>query len=69
MHTANPKVIPRNHLVEEALSAAVDKGDMTVLNSLLQVLAEPYADTAHAAKYTEAPTLAVDQNFKTFCGT
>lgn len=69
MQAANPKVIPRNHLVEEALSAAVDKADMTVLNDLLQVLAEPYADITHAAKYTEAPALTVDQNFRTFCGT
>lgn len=69
MQTANPKVIPRNHLVEEALSAAVDKGDSLVLDALLAVLADPYAEIDHPAKYTEAPMLVLDQNFKTFCGT
>lgn len=69
MHAANPKVIPRNHLVEEALSDAVDKRDLTALNELLNVLSDPYAEIAHPAKYIEAPATAFDQNFKTFCGT
>jgi uncharacterized protein YdiU (UPF0061 family) len=69
MHSANPKVIPRNHLVEEALSAAVDNGNMSVLNDFLSVLSSPYADLKHPAKYFQAPTLAYDQQYQTFCGT
>ncbi|MES2013609.1 MAG: YdiU family protein [Pseudomonadota bacterium] len=69
MHTANPKVIPRNHLVEEALNAAVNDGDMTVLNELLLVLSDPYADLNHPPKYTQAPELIFDQQYKTYCGT
>lgn len=68
MHSANPKVIPRNHLVEEALAAA-EGGDMTLFNDLLAVLAKPYADFNYPEKYTQAPDAAFDRQYKTFCGT
>ena len=69
MDAVNPKVIPRNHLVEEALNAAVDRGDMRLLNDLLLVVANPYADLNHSSKYMQAPELLFDQQYKTFCGT
>ena len=69
MQSVNPKVIPRNHLVEEALSAAVDNGDMSVLDDFLSVLSSPYSDLNHSDKYLQAPTLAYDQQYRTFCGT
>lgn len=69
MRTANPKVIPRNHLVEEALNSAVERGDLTLLNNLLSVLSDPYADLNHPLKYIQAPELLFDQQYKTFCGT
>ncbi len=69
MWSVNPKVIPRNHLVEEALNAAVDSSDMTLLNNLLSVLSNPHADLDHSAKYTQAPELLLDQQYKTYCGT
>ncbi len=68
MNSVNPKVIPRNHLVEEAFSAA-ENGDMTILNDLLAVLANPYADLNHPEKYTQAPDATFDKQYKTFCGT
>ena len=68
MNSVNPKVIPRNHLVEEALSAA-ENGDMSLLNDLLAVLANPYADLNHPEKYTQAPDEIFDRQYKTFCGT
>ena len=41
MRSANPLVIPRNHKVEEALSAA--SGDnYNILNELLSILKKPY---------------------------
>ena len=40
MHSVNPLVIPRNHKVEEALTAAND-GDLEVMNKLLTVLKKP----------------------------
>ena len=69
MHAVNPKVIPRNHLVEAALSAAVNHQDMSMFNELLAVVSNPYADINHAAKYTLAPALSYDTHYKTFCGT
>jgi uncharacterized protein YdiU (UPF0061 family) len=69
MHSVNPKVIPRNHLVEEALAAAVQNNDLAPLHALLAVLAQPYAETNHAAQYTTGPVDNYDQQYRTFCGT
>ena len=41
MHSVNPIIIPRNHKVEEALTAA-NNGDLEVMNKLLTVLEKPY---------------------------
>ncbi|WP_104150935.1 protein adenylyltransferase SelO [Mycobacterium intracellulare] len=42
MDRANPLYIPRNHLVEDALTAATD-GDLGPLEGLLAAVTEPYA--------------------------
>jgi uncharacterized protein YdiU (UPF0061 family) len=67
MRTANPTVIPRNHRVEEALAAAEEQGDLSVLHRLLAALASPYAARADLAPYQEPP--ANDCGYRTFCGT
>jgi len=69
MRAANSAVIPRNHLVEEAISAAVNKSDFTPFEELVAVLARPYADLpATHARYAEPPR--PDQVVRqTFCGT
>jgi len=64
MKKANPAVIPRNHRVEEALSAA-ESGDYSVMNSLLAALNKPYEESE---TYSLPPALA-SCNYKTFCGT
>ena len=69
MNTVNPKVIPRNHLVEEAINAAVEQADMTLFNNLLSVLKNPYVDANHPAKYTQASDNDFDVQYKTYCGT
>jgi serine/tyrosine/threonine adenylyltransferase len=69
MNATNPKVIPRNHLVEAALSAAVESGDMRLFNDLLSILSDPYADINHPDQYTQAPDATFDRQYKTFCGT
>jgi uncharacterized protein YdiU (UPF0061 family) len=66
MRAHNPAVIPRNHKVEEALSAAV-AGDLAVMQSLLDVLANPYGD-APASEYTAPPPPGAPA-YQTFCGT
>jgi len=66
MRAHNPTVIPRNHKVEEALAAAV-RGDLTVTHRLLEILANPYADTV-PEEYT-APPPQGGAAYQTFCGT
>ncbi len=67
MRSVNPAVIPRNHRVEEALAAAEEQDDLSVLHRLLAVLASPYEVPADAARYQEPP--ADDGGYRTFCGT
>jgi uncharacterized protein YdiU (UPF0061 family) len=66
MRAHNPTVIPRNHKVEEALAAAV-QGDLTVMHRLLEILTDPYADTA-PSEYTTLPPQG-GAVYQTFCGT
>jgi uncharacterized protein YdiU (UPF0061 family) len=67
MRTVNPAVIPRNHRVEEALSAAEDHDDLSALHGLLAALASPYEAGADLARYQEPPP--DDCTYRTFCGT
>ena len=67
MQDSNPVVIPRNHRVEEALEAAVEQGDYSVMQQLLKVLSKPYAHTSEQEKYTSLPESTVP--YQTFCGT
>ena len=67
MCKANPAVIPRNHRVEEALAAAEEQDDLSVMHRLLNVLLSPYSPPANSGDYREPP--ADDNNYRTFCGT
>ena len=67
MRANNPAVIPRNHRVEEALAAAEDHHDLSVLHRLLAALDSPYEAAIDLAHYQEPP--ADDCNYRTFCGT
>jgi uncharacterized protein YdiU (UPF0061 family) len=68
MQAANPVYIPRNHRVEAAIAAAVEREDFAPFEELLKVLARPYEERAEFAGYAEpAPP---DQGvYRTFCGT
>ncbi len=50
MTRANPAIIPRNHLVEQALTAATS-GDMTPFHALLAAVTDPFATLAGREKY------------------
>jgi uncharacterized protein YdiU (UPF0061 family) len=67
MHRVNPAFIARNHLVEEALSAA-EGGDPGPFEMLLGVLARPFEEQPGKARYAlpPKPEEVVQQ---TFCGT
>lgn len=68
MRESNPAVIPRNHRVEEALEAAVEQGDYSVMEQLLHVLSTPYAYTPEQAEYSKLPDEG-NNTYQTFCGT
>ncbi len=65
--SANPAVIPRNHLVEAALTAAT-QGDLKPAERLLAILARPY-DHAHVAPDYQSPAPGSLEAYRTFCGT
>ena len=64
----NPAYIPRNHQVEAALAAAVETGDLSVLQRLLAVLAEPFRESPKHADFSLPPP-ASEVGYQTFCGT
>jgi len=67
MRAVNPAIIPRNHRVEEALSAAEDHDDLSVLHRLLAALASPYEAEADSLPYLDPPP--DDSKYRTYCGT
>ena len=68
MRATNPAFVPRNHLVEEAIRAAVDEADYTPFEELMTVLAKPFEDQPARARYSEPPR-PEDVVHQTFCGT
>ncbi|MBB5147917.1 uncharacterized protein YdiU (UPF0061 family) [Ureibacillus thermosphaericus] len=68
MKQHNPSVIPRNHRVEEAIEAAVERGDFTVMKKLLSIITNPYAYSAEQEEYCTLPEYP-DEPYITYCGT
>ena len=68
MRRANPAFIARNHRVEEALSAAVERADYTPFATLLQIVSRPFDDQPAVAAFAE-PAPAGHGCYRTFCGT
>lgn len=68
MDKINPIYIPRNHKVEEALSAAVYRGDMSLFTKLLEVVSRPFDEKTENEAYAE-PAPISDIPYQTFCGT
>ncbi len=69
MRRVNPIVIPRNHRVEEALSAASDDEDLVPFDRLLAALRDPYVETADNARYAEPAAAEITAGYRTYCGT
>ena len=66
MDRVNPIYIPRNHIVEEVLTAA-SWGDHDALTELLDVVTHPFAQRPGLERFAEpAPDAG---NYRTFCGT
>lgn len=68
MKQFNPWVVPRNHIVEEALEEASEDNNFQPLHQLMEVLSAPYLRREIPAKY-QSPPPSGDENYQTFCGT
>ena len=68
MLAASPAYIPRNHLVEEAIAAAVQREDFAPFEELIAVLARPFEEQPGRERFAQPPRpeQVVRQ---TFCGT
>jgi len=68
MRAVNPAFIPRNHLIEDVIAAAVVRGDFAPFEELSTVLARPFDEQPDFARYADPPRpdQVVEQ---TFCGT
>ena len=67
MDRVNPVYIPRNHLVEEALTAATD-GDLAALERLVEAVTAPFDERPGLERHAE-PAPPDFGAYQTFCGT
>ena len=68
LEKVNPSIIPRNHIVENALEDAIQNYDLTKFNSLLDVLKDPFNKDPKFDLYRNPPG-EHEEVTKTFCGT
>jgi serine/tyrosine/threonine adenylyltransferase len=68
MLRTNPAFIPRNHIVEEALNAAVWRQDFQPFEKLLDVVSRPFDDRPNLERYA-TPARPEEYVSRTFCGT
>ena len=68
LRATNPAVIPRNHRVDAALTAASAHNDFAPFHHLLSVLQRPCDDQPNAGEYTLPPE-PEERVTQTFCGT
>ena len=68
MYARNPVFIPRNHLIEEIIQAAVENGDFHPFHQLVDILNHPFEYKSALKKYALAPR-PEQVVHETFCGT
>ena len=69
MRRASPWIIPRNHRVEEALTAASVEGDLAPFERMLAAVRRPFDDAPGLAAWAEPAPAEVTACYRTFCGT
>ena len=69
MMTNNPKVIPRNYIVEEALDDISINNNFLKFNNLLDVVKNPYHLNNKIKNSQVPPNFLYDKVYKTYCGT
>ncbi|NMG40658.1 YdiU family protein [Chelativorans sp. ZYF759] len=68
MLSANPKYIPRNHLVEATIQAAVERDDFGPFHELCEITSRPYDEQPGREIYA-LPPQPEERVLQTFCGT
>ncbi len=68
MRRTTPAIVPRNHIVEAALTAAASHDDFGPLRRLLDALARPFDHDGIPAAYRQPPP-PDSPPYRTFCGT
>ena len=68
MQAVNPVYVPRNHLVEEALDAAV-AGDLAPFDRLLEVTTHPFDERPGLERFAQPAPAGFTDGYRTFCGT
>jgi uncharacterized protein YdiU (UPF0061 family) len=68
MQRVNPVYVPRNHLVEESLTAATE-GDLGPLGRLLEAVTAPYDERPGLERFAEPAPQDFGATYQTFCGT
>ena len=68
MLATNPKYIPRNHLVEAVIQAAVENDDFGPFHELCEVTSRPFEEQPDRERYA-LPPQPDERVLQTFCGT
>jgi uncharacterized protein YdiU (UPF0061 family) len=68
MRRVNPAIIPRNHLVEEAIASAVEQQDFSPFEQLVDAVTHPWEERPGFERYL-VPARAEECVLQTFCGT
>ena len=68
MRQINPAFIPRNHRIEQVITAAVEGQDFEPFAKLSAVLSQPYASREGFESYADPPQPG-ERVLQTFCGT
>lgn len=68
MRAKNPRYIPRNHRVEQAIDAALDSSDFGPFHRLVEVVGDPFSERKDA-EYCATPPADHERVTQTFCGT
>jgi Uncharacterized conserved protein len=69
MQEANPRYIPRNYLVEEALDEYLETGTLSTFERLLNVLENPYISKDIGSQFQQPPPREFDTEYTTYCNT
>ncbi len=68
MDRRNPIYVPRNHMVEAALTSA-SWGDMAPLDDLLEAVSRPFERREGLERFESPAPLDAADGYRTFCGT